>query len=476
MLNKYFNLLSDSSAVAEPPTPYFFFTERHLQAMWLEQKYFKDLKTLAGESIQIISPGIWNQGAGPDFLKAHFIVDGIPMHGDIELHLSGEDWFHHHHHEDERYNDVALHLVLWPPKSAKSTMTTQAKLVRMACLESFLTIPLSRIIQLIDLDLYPYRKFVGSGRCAKTVFRELSERQISDFFVSSAEFRLEQKLHFLNEHISDVTLRLSGGIAMALGYKHNSKAFLDLFQWLSYYKKFGEEAVLALALGACGFFDKEYFEKWGFSVKYNDLKALFLMLALPIPDIPRFKIIHLQIRPSNHPVRRLAYLAKMITDPRSEEIFANMFVVWNQHYQSHQPSYILKKWSTLLPSYEDSYWNYHYAFEEGISKCPIALIGLPLKQEIIINTFLPLLREGLVKKGDPQEIDAFYTLYRQIPSSLTGKSRYLVHRFFGDSSKGEILQLAIHQQGAYQLHKDFCIHYEASCEGCPFVKRYKESF
>ena len=49
-------------------------TERHLQILWLEQKLLKNLITNQGESIEVISPGIWNTGPGPDFLKAHLKI------------------------------------------------------------------------------------------------------------------------------------------------------------------------------------------------------------------------------------------------------------------------------------------------------------------------------------------------------------------------------------------------------------------
>ena len=99
--------------------------------------------------------------------------------------------------------------------------------------------------------------------------------------------------------------------------------------------------------------------------------------------------------------------------------------------------------------------------------------GETLKREILVNTILPLLHEGVQERQDPEELSAFDRLYRSLPAAQTGKGRYLVHRFFGDTPKGAILKKAEMEQGAYQIHRDFCLHYEASCEGCPFVQRVK---
>lgn len=92
----------------------------------------------------------------------------------------------------------------------------------------------------------------------------------------------------------------------------------------------------------------------------------------------------------------------------------------------------------------------------------------------MINLFLPLIAKDIEKNGHVDEITAFHHLYRSLPSSKAGKKSYLIHRFFGNSKKGEVLSNAYAEQGAYQLHYDFCSHFEASCEGCPFVERYKK--
>src|SRR5437868_5565612 len=102
--------------VEEKANGYHFFTERHLQAVWLEQKYFKNLRAVSGEEIRVISPGIWNAEAGPDFLKAHLRIGNCDYKGDIEIHLAESGWYQHRHHEDPRYNNVVFHLSLWKPK------------------------------------------------------------------------------------------------------------------------------------------------------------------------------------------------------------------------------------------------------------------------------------------------------------------------------------------------------------------------
>ena len=200
---------------AETGENYHCLTERHLQAVWYEQKYFRNLKTSDEQDVKVISPGIWNSEAGPDFLKAHLKIGNKEFRGDVEIHLLPESWKQHHHHIDSRYNHVVFHLSLWKQKKEKLITTQKGKCIHQAFLENFLTIPLGRIVQLIDLDLYPYKKFVGSGRCSQALFHSLPKKKVESFFQLAADWRLQQKRIYLITQAHNTSL-LSTGIALAL--------------------------------------------------------------------------------------------------------------------------------------------------------------------------------------------------------------------------------------------------------------------
>lgn len=86
----------------------------------------------------------------------------------------------------------------------------------------------------------------------------------------------------------------------------------------------------------------------------------------------------------------------------------------------------------------------------------------------------PLLYGTIKEMGDFQRWEKFQQFYAAIEIPLTSKSRYLHQRFFGDPHHDEqMLTRAQMMQGVYQLHQDFCLHYETSCVGCPFVDRYE---
>src|SRR5476651_2739219 len=45
-------------------------TEMEVQALWFEQLYQPVLATDDGRTVEIIQPGFWNHGGGPDFTRA----------------------------------------------------------------------------------------------------------------------------------------------------------------------------------------------------------------------------------------------------------------------------------------------------------------------------------------------------------------------------------------------------------------------
>lgn len=462
-------------SIAETSQPYQVLSERHLQAIWLEQKYFKSLTTSEGIPIYVLSPGAWNGEAGPDFLKAHLFIGEKELRGDIELHLRDESWYHHKHHSDPRYNNVVLHLALWPSQNPAPILNAAGHSICRSYFKEALTIPESRIAKLIDLDLYPYKHFVGSGRCAKTLFQSLSEKNTLALFGSAAIWRLKQKRQHLLAKSASKEDSLLNGIAMALGYKQNAENFFELLQQMKSLVPQQEQTLFAYALNACGFFADTYQSKWTDSLYYQSLK----ISQASTPINPSMPLRQENIRPANNPIRRLAILAKIATDAHLKNLESEIKKLWLEQWDDPNPlnqKTLYNQLLSLIPAYTDPYWQHHYNFEKQPQKKSLALLGNDLKNQIFLNVFLPLLYEDIENRGLIREINAFQDFYAKISTTKTRKSIYLGQRFFGNTDKKQLLSKAVNQQGAYQIHKDFCINYEASCVGCPFVERYRSFF
>ncbi len=474
MLSVYSKCLSPLSLVQESKSSYFSLTEQHLQVLWLEQKFFKQLKTVQGESIEVVSPGVWNKEAGPDFLKAHIRIGERDYRGDVEIHLQENGWYQHHHHQDARYNHVILHLAYWQPARSLPINKENGQQAFAGYLDECLTLPMPQLLRLIDLDLYPSKTFAGSGHCAEHLFRTLPDAQTRKLFQSAAYWRLERKGYFLEQHFSQRALQFAGGVAMALGYKQNAMAFLELFTYLLTYRDLPYEELLALALGCCGFLEEGRQKKWESSAYYQELRLLWWGKRDQVTVQINLKLDH--IRPLHHPIRRLAYLTRLLQDPQLENLWSLFLQEWEKFVLQADKNFkkLKNQLIELLPHYTDSYWDHHYTFESHAQSKHLPGLGSELKMHILLNTYLPLLYASLI--GQSSNWQLFQDFYASLEMALTSKSRYLQQRFFGNEKEPDFLEEAQMAQGAYQLHHDFCIHFEASCEGCPFVERYQAMY
>ncbi|MBS1606718.1 MAG: DUF2851 family protein [Bacteroidetes bacterium] len=83
-----------------------------LQFIW-RYSYFNSssLLTEAGEDLRVLSPGMLNTGAGPDFQDARVLIGGVLHEGPVELHIKASDWNRHGHSADGNYRGVILHVV-----------------------------------------------------------------------------------------------------------------------------------------------------------------------------------------------------------------------------------------------------------------------------------------------------------------------------------------------------------------------------
>ncbi len=91
-------------------------SERVIQWIWANGHFNStQLKTLNGHSLEIVSPGIWNHAEGPDFKSASFLIEGSPVNGDVEIHFDWQDWNHHGHSLNQNFNNVVLHVIVFPP-------------------------------------------------------------------------------------------------------------------------------------------------------------------------------------------------------------------------------------------------------------------------------------------------------------------------------------------------------------------------
>ena len=173
--------------------------EIEIQALWFEQLYQPVLQTDDGRTVEIIQPGFWNHGGGPDFTRAvvRFRRDDLPdgdlTIGNVEVHLTAGDWAAHGHHADPAYNDTILHVV-WETKSGKAFFPATASFRRVpqVVLSPQLVAPWAELRPLCATLLQRPLPGAVPGRCSPELARLPAER-IADLLRAAGLFRVRQK-------------------------------------------------------------------------------------------------------------------------------------------------------------------------------------------------------------------------------------------------------------------------------------------
>jgi len=60
------------------------------------------MKTVAGETMEVLDPGLRNRDSGPDFFNARVKIGKTLWAGNIEIHKNSSDWKKHHHRTMDR--------------------------------------------------------------------------------------------------------------------------------------------------------------------------------------------------------------------------------------------------------------------------------------------------------------------------------------------------------------------------------------
>jgi len=87
-------------------------SEDFLHYIWKFKKFeFHNLKTVAGDALNIRSGGTHNLNSGPDFFNSQLQINNQLWAGNVEIHVKSSDWYVHNHETDKAYDNVILHVV-----------------------------------------------------------------------------------------------------------------------------------------------------------------------------------------------------------------------------------------------------------------------------------------------------------------------------------------------------------------------------
>ena len=275
--------------------------EEFLYYIWENRLTDKDLKTMEGESVEVVATGYRNTDSGPDFLEAKIQIGDKLWAGHVEIHVKSSDWNRHGHQNDKAYKNVILHVVYENDLQVNGIPTLELK----GHFDESLFAQYQKLI--VSKTWIPCEKSIAQV----PVFTSLS------WLDRMAVERLESKSGAVTKLLEDNQFDWEDALYKLLmryfGLKVNNEAFEYLANILPF-KTLLKHAdnllqVEAMLMGCAGFFEDDFAEEYPLLLKreYSVMKAKFNLLTMPAE---RWRFM--RMRPSNFPTIRLAQMAQLI--------------------------------------------------------------------------------------------------------------------------------------------------------------------
>ena len=445
----------------EPERP----KERLLQYVWQHQRLRRGLLTMAsGQECEILHPGFWNHGPGPDFSRALIRFEGESIkRGDIEIDCEVGGWKAHGHDRNPAFSKVILQVVWQTSERAPMDRPILA-------LEPNLDDSLEVLTQLFA-HASPELPREFRGRCHAPLF-DLPLDEVRDVLRTAALFRFQYKACLLESRARLVGWRLAlwEGMVAGLGYSRNTWPMRLLGERVGrLFSGFPDEIPLqlteieteAILFGTSGFLPAELRHPgsryviylwdawWRLQDRYRELV------------LPRGVWQTSGLRPHNHPHRRVALVARWMRRP---DFFQSLEYWFTAASEANSLPMLLNALSVVAPPF----WATHFNFSrESLGASP-HLIGEPRLIDLAVNVILPWfwIRAKSVgnEVGRKRAEALFFSMPRSEENRLLKDGR---RRLLGRSDP-KMLGRAAEQQGLLQVLRDFCAHSNALCDGCHF--------
>ncbi len=485
--------------------------EKTIRCIWNDQIFnTHKLRTTEGADLEIIFPGYWNFGNGPDFKSAAIRVDGKTYEGDVEIHVYSSDWKAHGHSDNPDFDKVILHVFLWqgkgkpagrrgrkPEKSGAHPQTPFFELE----LKKYLTKGILELNDELDFDHYPVLNQFNYGRCHKPLAR-LSQERLAALLNAAGDARIFTKMERFHDSIliQGYEQTFYEGVAEALGYPANKQPFQTLAQTLTLATlkdllpaKAGQAErvrhLQALLFGVAGLIDFRSLDVSTLPAKeanyFKNLHRLWgkYRTRAPAPSLNVKDWKFGGMRPANSPYRRIAALAHLLVRHEKTGMFADYMKEFKSGISiSGDKGYTINRKSTKKANdffcvEAPDYWADHYA--PGGKKLPQTqqLIGPARSREITVNIVIPI---GLIYARSSKSVElesALNALFQTGKGASDNKlMRFMRHYIFGNNEEMiKVLANDKQVQGLMQVYQDFCTQNENNCLRCQFpdvVNRY----
>ncbi len=422
--------------------------EKYVRHIW-KNLYLNlaSLRTVDGQSLEILSVGTLNTHEGADFHHARILLNGKEQKGSVEIHTKTSDWLRHRHSENLKYERVILHVVL----EHDGVIPNAPPILE---LSKHLNDSLNKVILrcIHDESALTHRTAL---HCA-AFLSEIDDRLKLDWVERLAHERFLRKVEQLNSLSNTPDEQIYRGLARALGYSQNTAPMealaervpferLKSLAGLSFTAR--RKTLEAIFFSLSGLLPEDLDEPY-----CNDLRAVFSatdFVSLPKLDASQWSFFRL--RPANFPTLRLAALAEILSKNLERGFLSSATEIVEMSLPAKRKLALL---DSLFLADADGYWQKHYRFGTE-AKSPVkSLVGKTRAAEIVLNTLLPVLHGEYQRKGDSIRQQEVLALYATYPKGLTSDlSNSVMNDLFSDAYQ---VKSAMIEQGLIELRKSYC--------------------
>ncbi len=406
--------------------------EDFLHYIWKFKKFNPGgARTINGDPVTLIDPGMANINSGPDFFNAKLKIGDQLWAGNVEIHIRSSHWYEHHHEKDEAYDNVILHVVWEDDMEIFRKDNTLLPVMELKDLVAPSTLQNYR-----ELLLAPNAKWINCEPNFHSFEKFDLHNWMERLYFERLEAKAEVLLDLLNKYENDWEAVLFRLIAKNFGLKVNGSSFLSMSQSFDFrvVRKCRESllSLEALFLGQSGLLEGEVED-----VYFKELKREYLYLkkkfSLENKYVERPKFFRL--RPDNFPGLRLAQLAALYHK------FPHLFsaVVGAGTIQE------LKEIFDVEPS---GFWKTHFTFTRAHparkKKLSAAFVDL-----LIINSLLPVRfsYEKITGTGDPSVI-------LNMVEQIKAEKNTIITKF--NAIRPGTAATALDSQALLQLKNNYC--------------------
>lgn len=439
------------NAGTEHPPP---LTEAQLSLLWRGRRFPEGaLVTRAGVPVRVIFQGRAGRGPGPDFRGAVIAgPSGIPVRGDIELHVRASSFRAHGHDRDPAYARVILHVVFDDDSERGATALHGGGSAPVVALAPWVAARAGELARWLDRPLlwrepcHDAAKRMGAAGVAAALATEglrRIEARAERIAAAAAEGGIDQALY--------------ESLMEALGFGGNAPAMLALARHLRWdalqahtravsaaERRFALEALL---IGAGGLLPSQRGHRGPVEPHVVALERAFA--ASRIPPLAGALWKTWGVRPENAPARRLAAAAALFAGLRAPSDLLGVL----------RARTVNESIAPLVRAAPDGYWRAHHDVCAGPCRLPPAFIGRSRALEIVINVIVPA---GIAAGG------ATAGQARALLDKLPRPAQYGATRFLERAlaSSGDRVRInAPRAQGLLALHREWCT--QNGCGRCP---------